>query len=364
MTKIQPNIWDDGRRYIALAKVGRRLTKRKRFPRSTPLRTITTWIADQKSKQRTEQRQTQRLKGQVAGAFALYTARLPKGRTRANVRSYLGAWAMALGEVSSTRTLTEDRLQAVVTAWIDAGVAASSLKHRRRALAQCLEAQKDFETAKVVRGLKLPREPKTPPRGADMHVLHAIISGMDRDRSQRNHPGRGGAAFRNKAQARLLLWLWTGAEPATQQRLAPTDIDLTRGTITLPPRQKGEGVEGITLPFLGEAAAAAAAWLRAFAWGPFTARALGRAFHSAVRRYIAAEAEAGRTVTLPADLTPKHLRHSFLSWLHEYCEDIDVVQKYAQHLHVSTTQRYTKRVVDKRLAAAAAKVNARHHQAA
>jgi len=356
-TSIAPNVVDDGRRYIATAKVGRDRRRRRRFPRTTPLRTITTWIDDTCAELRKQKRTQQRLKGQIAGEIGLYVAGLPKGRSRANTRSYLMAWAHALGDVGR-KAVTAGRLAQIVTDWIDAGVAASTLKHRRRELAKFLEAVKDHELEAIVRGLKTPREPKTPPRGAEMDLLHAIISGMDEHRTAR-HPGRGGRMFRNKARGRLLLWLWTGAEPATQQRLQATDIDLARGTITLPPREKGEGVEAVTLPLLGKAPEAAAAWLRAFAWGPCGTRALGRAFHTAVRSYVAREAAEGRTVTLPAGLTPKHLRHSFLSWLHVHCEDAAIVQVYAQHLHISTTMRYTRRVVSRRLQDVADRINGR-----
>jgi integrase len=354
---IAPNILDDGRRLIATASVGRGHRRRKRFPRSTPLRTITQWIDDTCTTLRKERRTTQRLTGTLAGEAASYVARLPKGRGRANTRSYLSAWLQALGDVSR-KALTPDRLGEVVTGWIDAGVAASSIKHRRRALAQLLEARGDQALGTVVRRVAVPREPKTPPRGADMAVLHTILLGMDQQRTVR-HAGRGGRGFRNKAQARLLLWLWTGAEPATQQRLDPSAIDLHAATITLPPRAKGEGVDAITLPFLGHGREAAARWLRAHAWGPFTARALGRAFHTAVRTYVAREAAAGRTVTLPPDLAPKHLRHSFLSWLHLHCEDRAIVQLYAQHKHAATTDRYTQRVVPQRLRDVAARINGR-----
>jgi integrase len=110
---------------------------------------------------------------------------------------------------------------------------------------------------------------------------------------------------------------------------------------------------------VGRGGEAAQRWLRAHAWGPFTARALGRAFHTAVRTYVAREAAAGRTVTLPPDLTPKHLRHSFLSWLHLQCEDRAIVQLYAQHQHAATTDRYTQRVVPQRLRDVAARINGR-----
>lgn len=357
MITIAPNVLDDGRRYIATASVSRTRRRRKRFPRSTPLRTIARWQEDTCAALRKEQRTQQRLKGQLAGEVAAYVHRLPKGAARTNTNSYLRAWLLALGDVTR-KALTDERLAEVITGWVDAGIAASSIKHRRRALAQFFEALKDVEMAKTVRGLKVPREPKTPPRGADMDVLHAIISGMDELRTIRGG-GRGGRGFRNKARARLLLWLWTGAEPATQQRLDPAAIDLAAATITLPPRQKGDGVDAVTLPLVGRGAEACQAWLRAHAWGRFTARALGRAFHTAVRTYVAQEAAAGRTVTLPAGLTPKHLRHSFLSWLLEACDDIDTVQTYAQHLHASTTQRYTRRIVPRRLQVVAARINAK-----
>jgi integrase len=355
LTPLPPNVRDDGKRLIAVAKVGRDLREKKRFPHATPLRTITDWLETTRARLRQERRATQRLKQTLGGEVAAYVKTVPQGRARANTHAYLRAWVLALGDVSR-KALTPERLQEVITGWIEAGIAASSLKHRRRALAQLLEARHDHTLAVAVRGLKLPREPKAEPRSVDLALLHALLSGMNARRSVR-YPGRGGAVFGNKTRARLLMMLWTGITPASLRRLHPSAIHLEQGTITLPPRQKGTGAESVTLPLFGEAPAACQAWLRASAWGAFDQRALGKCFHTAVRTYVRAEAAAGRTVLLPPDLRPYDLRHSFLSWLWTVCHDPLVVQEYAQHADLKTTARYTRGAVSARLQAVAARLN-------
>jgi integrase len=350
---VAPNIYDDGRCFVARAKVGTQ-KRNKRFARTTPLREINAWLEDARVALRKEGRTQQRLKGTLAGEVAAYVNGLPKGRARNNTRAELSAWAAALGAVSH-KGLTEPRLRAVVNDWIGAGVAASTLKHRRRGLAQFLEAHQARELAAIVRTLKLPRPPKPQARGLDVELLHAILIAMDPTRTRR-HPGRGGRGFRNQARARLLMMLWTGLSPASLKRLSPHAIDLTPrvgaplGTITLPPRLKGEGAEAVTVPLFGKAPIACQEWQRAFAWGSFDQRALGRAFHTAVRTYVARETEAGRTVTLPADLRPYDLRHSFGSWFWTVCKDLAIVQEYMQHSDLSLTQRYTRGAVSARMA--------------
>lgn len=355
--RIATNIYDDGKRFIATAGVGKH-RQAKRFPRTTALRTINAWLEDTRRELRRRRAIVRRARGTLLGDVLVHVERLPIGRSRANTRAYLMAWVLALGEVRR-HTLTVERLQAVVTDWINVGVAANTIKHRRRALAQLYEALDGPEAPNPARQLKTPREPEAEPRAADMAVLSAILAGMDATRTVRNHPGRGGRGFRNKAQARLLMMLWTGITPASLRRLKPQAIDLERRTLTLPPRRKGEGASAVTLPLFPEGVEACRAWLRAFAWGSFDQRALGKSFHAAVRAYVRAEEAAGRTVDLPADLHPYDLRHSFLSWLWRETEDPLLVQHFAQHADLKTTARYMRGAVDPRVRTIVERVTAK-----
>jgi hypothetical protein len=195
--RIATNIWEDDKRRIGIAKVGR-FRKTKRFPKSTTERTITAWIEKTRTTLRTQRAVVIRQRGTLTGDARAYLALLPTGRAKNNTTANLNAWIRALGEVQTLR-LTDAQLQHVLNDWQAAGAAASTLKHRRRDLAQLI-ARLYPDAANPARLVKVPSEPESAPRGADLHVLTAILDGMDRTRGSR-HPGRGGRGFRNKAQA-------------------------------------------------------------------------------------------------------------------------------------------------------------------
>lgn len=359
--RLATNVWEDDKRRIGIAKVGKHRTA-KRFPKDTSIRKITDWIEDTRRDLRKRRTVQKRQRGTLAGDIAAYLATLPNGRAKHNTVANLNAWLLVLGDVQ-TATLTESRLQRILNDWQDAGLAASTLKHRRRDLSTLLAKVNGPDAPNPARALSVPREPPAEPRGVDVHLLTAILESMDTHRSLR-HPGRGGRGFRNKAQARLMMMLWTGISPASLQRLGPHDIDIEREQMTLPPRQKGRGAPAVTVPLFPQGVEACRRWLRAFAWGRFDQRALGKSFHAAVRRYVAQAAAQGRTVTLPPDVRPYDLRHSFLSWLWQETEDILVVQHFAQHLNLETTSRYTKSAVDPRVRAIVDRVKAKRLAAA
>jgi len=354
--RIATNIWEDDRVRIAIAKVGT-LRREKSFPRSRGVREIQAWIDSTKSEFRKRRDRRRKTQGTLQGDVLEYLETLPPGRPRRDVASNLAAWLEVLGDVRRSR-LTIERLQTVVNDWIADGVAVSTVKHRRRALAQLYDALDGAEAPNPARAIKTPREPQGEVRAIDVDVLAAILATMDTHRTHR-HPGRGGRGFKNKAQARLMMMLGTGITPASLHRLRPERIDLARETLTLPPRLKGEGAESVTVPLFPYGVLACRAWLRAFAWGRFDQRALGRSFHAAVRRYVAQEGAAGRTVALPGDLRVYDLRHSFLSWLWRETEDLLLVQHYAQHADLETTRRYVRGAVDRRMATVAARVKAK-----
>ena len=341
---LAPNIYLTEKGIRARAKLGPH-RKEKRFKTGTPLREINAWLEDTRRDFRKRRSIAKRQKGLLAGDVAAFLDTLPAGRARNNTATYLAAWMIALGECRRS-SCTVDRLQAVVTKWINAGVAANTIKHRRRALAQLIEYCDGDDAPNAARALKVPREPDAEARGVDMQLLDAIIRGMDRDRSVRD--GRGGKGFRNKSQARLLMMLWTGITPASLMRLKPHHVNLDTRTLTLPSRKKGRGAHGVTVPLFPQGVEACRAWLRAFAWGTFGQRSLRHAFRRAVRRYIAREADAGRTVTVPPDLRVYDLRHSFASWLWEVTADPLLVQHFLQHADLKTTARYTRGTIDAR----------------
>ncbi len=350
--RIATNVYEDDLGRIGVAQVGP-LRKDKRFSKDTPRAVIQAWIDATRKEFRKQRTRARRLKGTLAEDVATYLAELPAGRSKNDTTSLLAAWVAALGAVRRS-TLTEARLRAVVLEWQQDGIAASTINHRRQALVNLITTLDGRDAPNIARALKRQREPDAEPRAVPMALLDAIIDSMDAHRS--SHPGRGGRGFRNKSHARLKMMLWTGITPASLKRLTARAIDLEQRTMTLPSRVKGAGAESVTVPLFPQGVEACRAWLRAFAWGRFDHRALGRAFHRAVKAYVASQAAAGRAVDVPADLRPYDLRHSFLSWVWQVTRDPLLVQHFAQHADLKTTRRYTRGVVDARARSAVASV--------
>lgn len=352
--RIAEYIYEDAIGRRAVAKVKGVKPKEKRFDFADTIETIRKWQDDTRKQLRQRGRMQHSRNGTLLGDVLSYLDDLPKGKPRNNTHAYLMAWCMELGSRPRVALKTKD-LRGVVKGWIERGDAASTIKKRRRALAQLDEAldldDEDEPRPSRARRLKTPAEPKPTPRGIAMAILDAIVMGMDLTRSPLNQ-GRGGRMFRNKARARLRLFLWTGIAPATQRRLDPADVRPDEGTITLRPREKGKGAPGVTLRLFPEGIDAAREWLRAHAWGTFTTRALGRAFHAAKRAYVQREAAEGRTVSLPRDLKPYDIRHSFLSWVWWQTKDPFLVQHFAQHADLETTMRYIVGQIDAQAEAA------------
>jgi integrase len=199
---------------------------------------------------------------------------------------------------------------------------------------------------------KLPRlvEPPPQPRAIDIGLAAALIASLP-DMGRRDK-GRSSYGTQSKTKARLRVMLWTGLPPATIARILPSDVDLDARTVFVRPRRKGAGAPGATLPLVPEAVAAFRQWLSSVAWGPFSGGSMWKTFQRGVRAYKAQRDAEGIPVTLPDDLRPYDLRHTFLSWLLELTGDIVAVKEYAQHTDLRSTLRYAQRGATARVTAA------------
>ena len=330
----------------AIARIGQQ-RKEKRFPKGTADKAIDAWLEQERSRMRGVTRRVVRARGTFAGEVVAYLATL-SAYDRYHRTSLLQAWVVVLGETRRARW-TIDGLRRIVAGWVDAGVAAATITHRRRALAQMVDAL-DGPANNLVRQLKRPRGVLGALKSWPMDALTALIDGMDGSairlgRGESSASARGGS---NLSQARLRLLLWTGMPVGSVKQLAPRRVmtDVERGELWYPPRQKGHGAPGVLLKLFPEGRRAVDAWIRARAWGTCSTGSLGKALTRAATAYAAREAAAGRLSPVdPAEITPHHLRHSFLTWIAVTTNNPYTVQLYGQHQDLETTYRYMRAAV-------------------
>jgi integrase len=366
---LAPNIYQDHEGISGIARVGKH-SKEKSFPHGTALRTINAWLEQERSRLRGLKKKAQQVRGTLAGDVLTYLNSLPKGRAKDNTRWDLAAWVRELGSLPRSKLSVSD-LRAVVNGWIEARVPASTINHRRRALAQLWDRLDGEDAPNPVRKIKRAKEVLGEPTAYPMSALTAAIDGMAKDRG---HQLKGGSSFRlwNKSRARLRMLLWTGMPPQSLRVLNPrrVAIDLERGELWYPPRGKGAGAEAVLLPLFPEGVVSLQQWLKAGAWGKFSEAMLRLALHRAARSYAAREAAEGRTSAIPVPPRRKKgdpptkgegirvydLRHSFLTWLYETTGDPYLVKLFGQHANLETTMRYTRKGVPARAREAVAKM--------
>jgi integrase len=358
---IAPNVYEDDIGISAIARVGSRKPVERRFKKGTPLKEITNWLEAERTKLRGQKARILAMRGTLGGDVLAYLAHLPAGRAKDNTRWDLTAWLAVLGTKRRDK-ITVDDLRRVVNGWLEAKVPASTINHRRRALAQLYEALDGADAPNPVRQIKRAKEVLPEPTAYPMDVLTAIIDGMD---AKRGVYRKGESSHRrsNKSQARLRLLLWSGMPPASLRALQPRRVshDLQSGHLWYPPRGKGAGAAAVLLPLFPEGVTSVTKWLYAGAWGSFSEASLRHALRRAAKSYAKREADTGRSSSpVPSTITPYHLRHSFLTWLYETTGDPYLVQLYGQHADLETTQRYTRKGVPARARDAVARVAGFH----
>lgn len=155
--------------------------------------------------------------------------------------------------------------------------------------------------------------------------------------------------------ARIMVMASTGLPPSSIGRLTLEDIDLVNGTVRVPPRQKGDGVDGRVLPLTTAGISAFKHFVTVGAVGPFNRDMMGRMF-------LRAAAQCGFTITdrkkgITGGVSVYWLRHAFLTNLLIACRDLEAVSQMAMHSSLQTTRHYTRAAVSTALANAVARMD-------
>jgi site-specific recombinase XerD len=298
----------------------------KQFPLDTPIAEMREW----------RQEQVERFGGEPTPAGSLaadvdtYLARVTAMPSFAQRQAHLALWLTALGRDRTRRSITTDEIDVVLQGWLET-LAPGTVRKRRTALQSFFVKLNGKKSRLVnpVKGSENPKEPKPEARGLDYLVLERAIAAMpDQRDTKKGLPPRVNLA---KVVARVIAY--TGIPPGLLNRVRPHDLVLVApGSVHVPARTKGAGVEARTLPLTPDGLAALQAFHAAHAYGRVP-QTVNRSFKRGCRR---------------AGLDPKavrlyDLRHSFLAQLYRVTRDLATVGRLGLHAEGSTiTARYAK----------------------
>lgn len=325
-TRIAPGIFEDQYGRSAIVKVQGKLQE-KRYAPGTALVEMEAWRRAQVSAMPRVPR------GQLtlAGAIDTYLKTVTSMPSFKGRRADAEAWAPRFGH-RSIASLESIELAGQINDWIVAGVAASTLNHRRQALRAVLQAMAPDAVALIdaTQSQKpLPLEARALP-WADVRELLAAI----RD---------------NKSGVMLRVMALTGLPPARIRALRPEHVQKDTRTVFLTGRKKGQGTVSKTVRVTPEALAALADYFRLFPTGGAVAKnSWIIEWHKTVAAVNTARAKSQRdplprtTDDTPARLRlrPYDLRHSFGTEAYRRSSDLKAVAE-ALDVSLETAQRYT-----------------------
>lgn len=356
----------DGDHFLVTVSVGNsrdgsRTLKRKSFPLATEPAVMQAWQLSQKADLLLA-RPAAPARGSLASDIPIYLATLPVGRYRDDSKAILQHWAGSpLGLLARTQ-ITRVDVVGQISAWVDAGAAASTCNRRLGRLRKLYQGLDGIDDPNPTDKIKFLAEPKGEPRDIPAHVVDVILDSIpDLGRPER---------FKERptlslTKLRLTVMAKTGIPPASLARVQPRDIDWPGARIYLRARRKGKGRAGVWVALLPDAVAALRAFVDAglcdTSWSNSSA---GKSWRVGIARAKAAAAKTAedtgdRTLAdaldaLPPRCKPYDLRHSFGSEIYRQTGDVLAVSELMQHANLETTKRYTKGAVSARVAAAIA----------
>lgn len=205
----------------------------------------------------------------------------------------------------------------------------STLNHIRHALGSFYKAMNGATGYNPARVLRKVREEYHDARALSYDVIAAIFAHMPA----------------SPTKARLMVMAYVGLPQALIERIQPQDLKLEARTIYVRPRRKGHGVKGRTLPLSDAGVTALTFFQEMAAFGTFQRSQLQQTFHAAVKR---------SQVTVPPDVRPYDLRHSFLTEVYRQSGDLRAVAELGMHATLEQTARYATGAVSERATKAVA----------
>lgn len=332
MKRIAKGIYKDAYRLDARATANG-VTRFKSFPFDTPLKTIKNW---QESERATIRRT------RPGGAHGTFDADVVTYMAKPEVQALnsreareqrLQWWAARFSgkrRMSITVQDVQDGLDALVAAHMKPG----TIQHYRMALIDLwtkLDGRQAWCPAKET---SRPKSDRRIIRAIPEPALDALLGMLP--------------ATPTPLSASLRVLAQTGLPPGILAVLKPSDVDLDHGTVIVPPRHKGAGVDGRILPLTDAGKTAFKDWLAAGGTTPAI-----DALRYAFKGYAKA---AGVPTARLYDL-----RHTFATDCMVATDgNIEAVAALLGHARKSTTEIYTRGAVSHILRAAIEQINGRN----
>lgn len=354
--------------------------RRQRYPRGTPLAELADDRDALVDELETDRTTTAHRRGTLSADVKTALATLASRRQRQDQETLLGHWlraetTTAKGEATTfgalpRAALTPLQIKTQLAVFSAAETpdgrrrfAPKTVKELRRVLAWIYTTLDGPDARNPVRATKAPRVRYDEPRGLDYDVIEWILAhAPDRGRPQDGPAGgRRGQTTRptvNLSKLRARAMAYTGMHQIEIGRLEAAHIDLARGRVWIRAREKGAGAPGAWHRLTARGAEALRALVDAGGLGPFDPRSLARSWQiwlAAARGAWEADREKrGRPWPVHADARPYDLRHSFGTLVYLETGDIRAAQAMLRHRQASTTDRYTRAGVPRRVEAAVA----------
>lgn len=237
-------------------------------------------------------------------------------------------------------------------------LAASTVNHRKRALANLVTRLFGRGAANPARQVADYPEPDAPPRAIPLNLVEEVLAAMpDLGATQTRGAARPSVSI---AKTFVTAMAWTWLTPAQLEALQEADIDWEGATVGVPRRRKGKGVPAHRRPLTARGLAALQALMTVKAAGghyeqSVTRRAWRAACAAVARRY----AETQTTPPVDLDrLRPYDLRHTAATVVLAQTGDLAAAQALLGHADARTTARYAKAAIPAWLREAVQKVDA------
>jgi integrase len=296
---------------------------RQHFKAGTPLVTIRQWLLRTEMSYRGKRaRKTGRFDDDARAYLATVSA-MPSYSDR---KRHIEEWIAVFGQTPRA-SITSDAIAAQLQRWRTEPrtltrkgqqphtliLSASAVNQRRTALMHLYTTLDGKAGVNPVRDTPKFREPDALPRHLDYTTIRALFKAMAPSQSK----------------ARLMVLAYTGIPHRQIAAIAPTDVDLTAGTVTVTGRRKGSGTDAVTLPLTKDGIAAFKMMHREDAWGPFSRSSLRKAF-----------VRAANAIALTG-ARPYDLRHSFGTEVLLSTGNMKATQLLMMHSSDTLTKRYT-----------------------
>lgn len=405
--RVAEGVYRDRYGLSAMVQVGRRAVE-QRFPLDTDLKEIAAWRlrtrADLLDEGLRPIATTRPSAGTLETDVPRFLELLPEGGRRKTFARLLAHWARTPLAAKPRAAITRLDIKEQLSTWEDAGLSASELNHRLRAIRALYRELDGDEAPNPTMGIKKRREPRREARAIPIEfvelilahvpdrrhgralsvedaraIMAAMAGGARASRVARDY-GVSETMIRKIARRRsdvagwdqvshtkirLRVMAWTGMPQMQVERLRPQDLNLTLGAVFLHPRKKGAGVPGAWVGLIPQAVEALHDFAAANLFGqvfsrPSMAKTWTRAIENTYR-------DLGKTdpakltqlqQCLPEGCRPYDLRHSFLTDFYRQTGDIRATAEMGQHADLETTKKYTEGAVSERVAAGVAKMAA------